>query len=243
MPIIKPQVLNQNPFVASFDAVSSIACRCQQSSSGEGCVTPKSADRAAERKRKATVFTRLTGPTLDVTGRTFVLSDSSAFQTCSVSCFPDAHVKENSTGLAERLHPPHPPTCRVTSAVLKASLSESFHRRYVQFNAASLLQLCSGSSSCSCVMRFLLCFLNPQSLLILWSARLLFVSHTSACLGSARLGSQGQRSLIVFKFALTRWTTGRRRWGRTHSDKKNNKKQKQNSERLTRKNKVFVVGT
>lgn len=188
MPIIKPQVLNQNPFVATFDAVSSIACRCQQSSSGEGRVTPKSADHAAERKRKAAVFTRLTGPTFDVRGsRTFVLSDSSAFQTCSVSCFPDAHVKENSTGLAD--YPPPLPTCRVTSAVLKASLTESFHRRYVQFNAASLLQLCSGSSSCSSVMRFLLCFLNPQSLLILWSARLLFVSHTSACLGSAPLGS------------------------------------------------------
>lgn len=192
MPIIKPQVLNQNPFVASFDAVLSIACRCQQSSSGEGCVTPKSADRAAERKRNATVFTRLTGPTLDVTGRTFILLDSSAFQTCSVSCFPDAHVKENSTGLAER----PPLTCHVTSAVLKASLSESFHCRYVQFNAASLLQLCSGSSSCSCVMRFLLRFLNPQSLLILWSTRLLFVSHTSACLGSARLaGSKELNSL------------------------------------------------
>lgn len=138
MPIIKPQVLNQNPFVASFDAVLSIACRCQQSSSGEGCVTPKSADRAAERKRNATVFTRLTGPTLDVTGRTFILSDSSAFQTCSVSCFPDAHVKENSTGLAER------PPRRVVLRLLSLKPPSPNHFTTVM---CSLMQRHSSSSA------------------------------------------------------------------------------------------------
>lgn len=71
--------------------------------------------------------------------------------------------------------------CRVTLSL--KPLSESFHRLCLQPNAASFLQL-DFLLPCDAFPP------PPQSLLILWSSRSLFVSHTSV-----GLGSPGQRSL------------------------------------------------